>query len=80
VKVKCGVCVKSCPYGAITALEGQPASVEAAMCHGCGTCVAECPADAIDQMHFTDKQIFAQIKTALEKDPDERILSFQCNW
>ncbi len=80
VKVKCGVCVRSCPYGAITAIEGQPAQIEAAMCHGCGTCVAECPADAITQMHFTDTQIFAQIRSALEKDPEEKILSFQCNW
>jgi len=50
------------------------------MCHGCGTCVAECPADAITQMHFTDAQIFAQIRAALEENPEGKILGFLCNW
>lgn len=80
VKAKCGVCAKSCPYGAITVKEGEPAQINAAQCHGCGTCVAECPQDAITQMHFTDEQIFSQIRAALEKDPDEKILTFMCNW
>jgi len=80
VKVKCGICSQRCPYGAIKALEGQPAEVITAMCHGCGTCVAECPADAITQMHFTDAQIFAQIRAALEETPEDKILAFLCNW
>jgi heterodisulfide reductase subunit A len=80
VKAKCGVCVKSCPFGAITAVEGQPAQINAAQCHGCGTCVAECPQDAISQMNFTDEQILSQIRAALEKDPDEKILTFMCTW
>jgi len=80
VKVKCGICSQRCPYGAIKALEGQPAEVVTAMCHGCGTCVAECPADAITQMHFTDAQIFAQIRAALEENPEDKILAFLCNW
>ncbi|UCD97067.1 MAG: hydrogenase iron-sulfur subunit, partial [Candidatus Bathyarchaeota archaeon] len=79
-RVKCGICVKACPYGAIQAAEGEAAIVRTAMCHGCGTCVAECPADAIQQKHFTDEQIFAQIKAALEKNPEEKILGFLCNW
>jgi heterodisulfide reductase subunit A len=77
---KCGICAKACPYGAIKAPEGQAAAVSIAMCHGCGTCVAECPADAITQNHFTDAQIFAQIRTALESDPESKILAFLCNW
>lgn len=80
VKVKCGICSQRCPYGAIKAPEGQPAEVVTAMCHGCGTCVAECPADAITQMHFTDAQIFAQIRAALEENPEDKILAFLCNW
>ncbi|RJS89285.1 hydrogenase iron-sulfur subunit [Candidatus Bathyarchaeota archaeon] len=79
-RVKCGICAKKCPYGAIVAEEGKPAEVRAAMCHGCGTCVAECPADAITQMHFTDAQIFAQIRAALEENPENKILGFCCNW
>jgi len=80
VKTKCGICAQRCPYGAIKAEEGKPAQVTIAMCHGCGTCVAECPADAITQMHFTDAQIFAQIRAALETNPKDKILAFLCNW
>jgi len=80
VKTKCGICAQRCPYGAMKAEEGKPAKVTAAMCHGCGTCVAECPADAITQMHFTDAQIFAQVRAALETDAEDKILAFLCNW
>jgi len=79
-QVKCGICATKCPYGSIRVEPGQPAQVIAAMCHGCGTCVAECPSDAITQMHFTDAQIFAQIEAALERDPEDKILGFLCNW
>ncbi len=80
VKVKCGICLDKCPYGAIKAGENQAAKVTAAMCHGCGTCVAECPADAITQMHFTDAQILVQIREALEENAEGKILGFLCNW
>ena len=80
VGAKCGICVSKCPYGAIKVEENQSAAVTAAMCHGCGTCVADCPSDAITQMHFTDPQIQAQIKAALEDNPEDKILGFLCNW
>jgi heterodisulfide reductase subunit A len=76
----CGVCVEKCPYGAIRWEKGKPASVITASCHGCGTCVAECPQHAITQMHFTDAQILAQIRSALEDKPEEKILAILCNW
>jgi len=80
VKTKCGICTERCPYGAIKAEEGKPAQVTTAMCHGCGTCVAECPADAITQMHFTDAQIFTQIRATLDTIPEDKVLAFLCNW
>ncbi len=79
-KVKCGICAQRCPYGSIRAESGKAAEVVSAMCHGCGTCVAECPADAIQQMHFTDAQVMAQIRAALETNAENKILGFLCNW
>lgn len=80
VTAKCGICAERCPYSSIKIEPNKPAKVITASCHGCGTCVAECPQDAITQMHFTDAQIIAQIRTALEKDPEDKILAFLCNW
>ncbi len=77
---KCGICVRACPYTAISAEEKQAAIVNPAMCHGCGTCVAECPTDAITQKHFTDEQIFSQIRKALADDAENKIMGFLCNW
>ncbi len=80
VTSKCGVCEDKCPYGAIKIEPNKAAQVITASCHGCGTCVAECPQDALTQMHFTDAQILAQIRAALEKDPEDKILAILCNW
>jgi heterodisulfide reductase subunit A len=79
-KANCTVCQKVCPYGAPNAPERMPMDINPAQCHGCGTCVADCPADAITQKHFTDDQIFAQIRAALADDPEEKIMGFLCNW
>jgi heterodisulfide reductase subunit A len=80
--ISCGVCVDKCPYGAIhIEQKGKtPAKIITASCHGCGTCVAECPQHAITQMHFTDAQIMAQIRAALQDKPEEKILAILCNW
>jgi len=80
VTAKCGICSERCPYASIKVEEKKAAEVIVASCHGCGTCAAECPADAITQMHFTDAQILAQMRAALEKNPEEKILAFLCNW
>ncbi|MFH0897552.1 MAG: hydrogenase iron-sulfur subunit [Candidatus Bathyarchaeota archaeon] len=79
-KAKCGICITSCPYSAPSAPDGKSAVINPAMCHGCGTCIADCPSDAITQMHFTDEQILAQIRAALEKEPEKKIMGFLCNW
>ncbi len=84
----CSRCSKVCPYGAI---EGNPINLKPngkfatfhvieAACAGCGTCAAECNADAITMPSFTDAQIFAQIDEALRENPEDKILTFACNW
>ncbi|MFX0114077.1 MAG: hydrogenase iron-sulfur subunit [Candidatus Hodarchaeota archaeon] len=82
----CGACIKVCPYSAIS-IEGPkqpPVFVNPALCQGCGNCVAECRFGALDQQHFTDKQLVAQIRAALAPDDPvpahEKIVTFACNW
>jgi heterodisulfide reductase subunit A len=78
----CGVCVKVCPYKAITVdvKAKTGAQIVAAACAGCGTCAAECKFDAITMQHFTDEQIMAQIDAALDERPEDKTLAFLCNW
>ncbi len=79
----CGACTKVCPYGAITKpdkkKEIMPVVIEAS-CAGCGTCGPACRFDAITMQHFTDEQILAQVDAILAKDPQDKILTFACNW
>ncbi len=78
----CGACAKVCPYGAIKVdVKGKTmAQVVAAACAGCGTCAAECRFDAITMQHFSDAQLLAQIDAAMEEEPEQKIISFLCNW
>jgi heterodisulfide reductase subunit A2 len=78
----CGKCIEVCPYNAITKgiKKKTPCVVNTAACAGCGTCAAECPYDAIVMNHFTDDQINNQIDSMLEKNSQEKILVFACNW
>lgn len=45
--VACGVCMKSCPKGAIFVYRGCYAVVDASKCVGCGMCAKACPAGCI---------------------------------
>jgi heterodisulfide reductase subunit A len=78
----CEVCVRVCPYGAITASRAGkiPAEVTEAMCAGCGTCAAECQFDAIDIRHFGNEQYMAQIQAALLENSQDKVIVFACNW
>ncbi len=78
----CEVCVRVCPYGAISANRKQkiPAEVTEAMCAGCGTCAAECQFGAISIRHFDDDEYLAQIEAALAENPQDKALVFACNW
>jgi len=43
----CGLCVESCPRGAIHLIEGA-ARINPALCIGCGICARSCPQGAIE--------------------------------
>ncbi len=77
----CGLCVKVCPYNAIT-LNKEKKCIEIieAACGGCGSCAAECAFGALTQSHFTDDQIIGQIDAVTEHDADKKIVAFNCNW
>jgi len=63
VCVGCQVCVSMCPFQAIKfEAKDNKANVVKALCKGCGTCVAACPTGALEQSHFKNNQILAQVK------------------
>ncbi|MHA2313515.1 MAG: hydrogenase iron-sulfur subunit, partial [Candidatus Thorarchaeota archaeon] len=86
VCVGCGTCEINCAYNAIEVVPGDGGSDYAVsnpvLCAGCGKCGAGCPAGAITMKHFTDDQILAQIRSALEDMPanESRIVTILCNW
>ncbi len=79
----CGACARVCPYGAISKPDKKkgllPVVVEAS-CAGCGTCGPACNFDAITLQHFTDEQLLAQVGAILEENPQDKVLTFACNW
>jgi heterodisulfide reductase subunit A len=75
----CGLCAKNCPYGAIRMADDKPDVIKA-LCKGCGLCAADCPEDAITIIHYSDRQILAQIEAALEENPAQKIIGFVCHW
>lgn len=62
----CGLCIQVCPYDAIEFTDGDKVEVVGIVCKGCGACVVACPSGAIQQKHFLDSQILAQIDGILE--------------
>jgi heterodisulfide reductase subunit A len=62
----CLGCINVCPYAAITFnAEKIIAEVNPALCKGCGACAATCPSEAVALLGFSNKQIYAQIKSAM---------------
>jgi heterodisulfide reductase subunit A-like polyferredoxin len=70
----CGTCVDACLFGAPElvpllsedGMEAFVARIVEAKCKGCGTCAALCPTGAIEARHFTEDQIRAALRAALE--------------
>ncbi len=62
----CLGCINVCPYAAITFnAEKRIAEVNQALCKGCGACAAACPSEAPVLAGFSNRQIYAQIKSAM---------------
>ncbi len=62
----CLGCINVCPFGAITFnTDKKIAEVNPALCKGCGACAAACPSEAPILMGFSNKQLYAQIKSAM---------------
>ncbi len=76
----CKLCENVCSFKAI-AVQDKKAKANELACVNCGVCSAACPAEAIEMGQFTDEQISAQIKAALEvKTEYPFILGIFCNW
>jgi len=48
--IKCGICTKACPTGALTMDENGPTAIDPQTCVACGHCVAVCHNKAIDNI------------------------------
>ena len=61
--VGCGMCVPMCPFQALS-LEDGKLNIIKALCKGCGTCAVACPTGALQQNHFKNGQLLAQVRSA----------------
>ena len=62
----CMGCIEVCPFGAIAFIADRKiAEVNPALCKGCGACAAACASEAPILKGFNNKQLYAQIKSAL---------------
>jgi heterodisulfide reductase subunit A len=62
VCVGCGICVPMCPFQALS-MEGDKLNIIKALCKGCGTCTVACPTGALQQSHFKNEQLLAQVRS-----------------
>jgi len=62
----CQTCLQVCGYGAIYFDEDKGISVvNEAICRGCGNCVGSCPSGSIRTRHFTNPQLYQEVKEAV---------------
>jgi len=63
--IGCSLCIRLCPYGAISKDAENRAEVSAALCKSCGLCAASCPTGAMSVRHFRDGQLVAQVRAVV---------------
>ncbi|MCK5761045.1 MAG: CoB--CoM heterodisulfide reductase iron-sulfur subunit A family protein, partial [Candidatus Delongbacteria bacterium] len=62
----CQTCLQVCKYDAIYFDEEKCISVvNEAICRGCGNCIGSCPSGSIRSKHFTNPQLYQEVKEAL---------------
>lgn len=72
----CGVCIKVCPVGAITATTAGGVTINPISCIGCGVCVPRCPKQTMDLLHSTDEQLMAQVQGVSEGETHPKLVAF----
>jgi heterodisulfide reductase subunit A len=73
----CGLCLKSCPYNAITIIS-EKINIDKFKCKGCGTCVSICPTNAIEMNIDTSEKILTTIEILSKFKKKPKIIAFCC--
>ena len=63
----CQLCLKACPYQAISFFEDRVAcEVNQAICTGCGSCAVACPTGAASILHYDDEEVLTMVEAAFD--------------
>jgi len=89
----CGVCIRSCPYQALTPVvksvdgaERRVSQVDKNLCMACGVCAAACPLSAITVAEHSNERIAAQMQEGewlsdrVQFSGEPKLLVFNCSW